>query len=224
MMQKNATVVVAGDSTFSWELVKQIHDQVTGKLYFVLEDRELAIEASALEKVIAVSGDLTDVELLEELPLDSCEIFVAGSKEERNNVLSAMYAKNAGSKRVFARIFSPKLENLLHSIGIEAILTSYTSAAYTAVNILQPNVAELVDLTGGQFDLIETLVAHVPELVQCRLGDLQGKEFNVVAIKSKAGITVDSNAIIHLEDTLIVIYNRSNRSRIEQILKNAVKQ
>lgn len=223
-MQKNFSVVIAGDSTFSWELVKQIHDQVTGKLYFVLEDHDLAIEASALENVIAVSGDLTNVELLEELPLDTCDIFVAGSKEERSNVLSAMYAKNAGSKRVFARIFSPKLENLLKSIGIEAILTSYTSAAYTAVNLLQPNVAELVDLTGGQFDLVEILVRDVPDLDKCRLGDLEGKEFNVVAIKNQDGITIDSDAIIHIDDTLIVIYNRSNRKRFEQIMKNAVKK
>ncbi|MCD6476444.1 MAG: TrkA family potassium uptake protein [Anaerolineaceae bacterium] len=223
-MHKNLTIIVAGDSTFSWELVKQLHNQVTGKLYFVLEDRELAIEASALENVVAVSGDLTDVELLEELPLDSCDIFVAGSKEERSNVLGALYAKNAGTSRVYARIFSPKLEGLLQSIGIEALLTSYTSASYTAVQLLLPNVAELVDLTTGQFDLIEIMVNNVPELDQYRLGDLEGKEFNVVAIKNDSGITVDSNAIIHLNDTLIVIYNRNNRGKIHQVLKNAVKK
>ncbi len=66
-MNKKINIVVAGDSSFSWYLVNELKDEVTGRLYFVLEDKEQAIEASLLENVIAITGDITDTKVLDQL-------------------------------------------------------------------------------------------------------------------------------------------------------------
>ena len=108
-MNKKINIVVAGDSSFSWYLVNELKTQVTGRLYFILEDKDQAIEASLLENVIAITGDITDTKVLDQLELAQCHTVVIGSKEERTNIMAALYAKKEGAHNVYARVFEEKV-------------------------------------------------------------------------------------------------------------------
>lgn len=218
-MSIRINVVIAGYSTFTWNLASQLRGQIGGRLYFVLPDWDQAMEASLQDDVIGVRGDITDTDVLDQLDLPSCHTFIAGSREEEANVLSALYAKNKGAQHACARVFETKFIPLLESVGVTPIQTSHTAAAFTAIDILKPAVAELVSLTRGQFDLEEILAADFAELVGCRLGNLQGEQLHIIAVAKGAKFFLGSSTQIDADSKLIIIYDRQIKRRLRQEIR-----
>ncbi len=212
-------VVVAGYSTFTWELVAQLRGKVDGRLYFVLPDQEQAVEAGLEEKVIAIQGEITDTHVLDQLELEHCHTFIAGSRDDQANVLSALYAHNSGARNVYARVFEAKFMPLLESIGIKPIQTSHTAAAFLAIRILKPSVADLVSLTQGQFDLEEIRAADFDELVGCRLGNLQGEHLHIIAVAKGGETYLSYNATVDRDSRLIIVYDRRIKRRLRQEIR-----
>jgi trk system potassium uptake protein TrkA len=217
-------VVIAGYSTFSWELANQLKTQIDGRLYYVLPDPEQAMEASMEGGIVAIQGDITDTSVLDQLDLASCHTFIAGSRQDEANVLSALYAKNKGVEYVYARIFEAKFMPLLDSLGIVPIQTSHTAAAFQAIEILKPAVAELVSLTQGQFALEEIGAAEFPELIGCRLGNLQGEHLHIIAIAQGGSTWLGYNTTVEADARLIIIYDMAIRKRLRQELRKVAVQ
>jgi Trk K+ transport system NAD-binding subunit len=211
--------VIAGYSDFTWALAARLKDQVEGRLYYVLEDWDQAMEASLQGDVLGVRGVITDTDVLDQLDLADCHTFVAGSEEEEANVLSALYAKNKGAQHVYARVFDAKLSPLLESVGIVPIVTSLTAAAFMAISVLKPAVADLVSLTRGQFELEEIQAVDFPELLGCRLGNLQGELLHIVAVAQGDKTWLSYNTPIEEDSRLIIIYDRQIRRRLRQEIR-----
>ncbi len=218
-MNKKINVVLAGYSTFNWELASQLRERVGGRLYLVLSERERAVEAGLMDGVVAVHGDLTETEVLDQLDLAHCHTFIAASREDQDNILAALYAKNAGVQHVYARTFEDKFTALLESLGVTPLQTSHIAAGWMAVRILEPAVAELVSLTHGEFDLAEIEAAQYPELIGCRLGNLQGEHLHIIAVAQKGEVYLSYTTVITPEAKLILIYNQRVKPRLQQELR-----
>ncbi|MCJ7735708.1 MAG: NAD-binding protein [Anaerolineae bacterium] len=217
-MADKKNIVVAGYSRFSLALVGELNGQIKGRLYFVTPDFDQAMEASLHQDVVAIKGEITDITVLDQLNMAECRTFVAGSREDEANVLCTLYAKNQGAEKVYARVLETKLSPLLESVGITPIQTSHTAAAFMAISILKPAVAELVSLTHGQFDLEEIDAASVPALADCQLGNLQGKQLHIIAVAKDGNIELGYNAKIEPDSKIIIIYNHSIKGRLQQEL------
>jgi trk system potassium uptake protein TrkA len=218
-MSAKINIVIAGYSTFSWELAAQLKGQIDGRLYYVLPDWDQAMEASLHGDVIGVRGDITDTDVLDQLDLANCHTFIAGSREEEANVLSALYAKNKGAQNACARVFETNFIPLLESVGVTPIQTSHTAAAFTAIGILKPAVSDLVSLTRGQFDLEEIQAADFPELVGCRLGNLQGEQLHIIAVATGGQTWLGYNTLVEANSRLIIIYDGQIKRRLRQEIR-----
>ncbi len=219
-MDAKLNVVVAGYSSFSWALIKELRGRLGGgKLYFVLPERQQALEAGLLEGVVAVHGEIANTEVLDQLDLEHCHTFIGSSREEQANILCALYAKNSGARHVYARLFDAKLMPLLESVGITPLQTSHTAAAFTAISILKPSVAELVSLTRGQFDLEEIRAADYPELIGCRLGNLEGENLNIIAVDQGGKVWLGYNTVVQEDAMLIIIYDKRIKKQLRQELR-----
>jgi trk system potassium uptake protein TrkA len=221
-MDKKINIVIAGESSFCWYLVNQLKDEVTGRLYFLLEDKQQAMEASLLENVIAISGDITDTEVLDQLDLRNCHTVVVGSKEERANIMAALYAKNEGAQHVYARVFEEKVSKLLESLGVTPIITAYTAAAFSAISILQPSVARIVNLTEDNFVMVEIEADQFSELIGQRLGNLHSEHLHVIALKNNHTISLGYEDKVEVGSTLIAICDRQIRGKITQEVRKII--
>jgi Trk K+ transport system NAD-binding subunit len=217
-------IVIVGYSTFSWELAMQLKDEIRGRLYYVLPDPEKAMDASLEGNIVAIRGEITDTAVLDQLDLLDCHTFVAGAREDEANVLSALYAKNEGAQHVYARIFDTGLAPLLESLGVVPIQTSHTAAASTAIRILKPAVSELVSLTRGQFALEEIEVKEYPELIGCRLGNLQGEHLHIIAVAQGGRTWLSYNTVVQRDATFIIIYDKAIRKGLRHELRRVATQ
>jgi|GEM_PF-2153952 len=221
-MSKKINIVIAGDSSFSWYLVNELKDEVAGRLYFVLEDKDQAIEASLLENVIAITGDITDTKVLDQLELAECHTVVIGSKEERANIMAALYAKKEGAQNVYARVFEEKVSNLLESLGVVPIITANTAASFSAVQILQPSVSRIVNLTEDQFGMAEIEADQYSELIGHRLGNLHSEHLHVIAIQNNQNIFLGYNHEVEVGSRLIAIYDKQIRGKLHQEVRKII--
>jgi Trk K+ transport system NAD-binding subunit len=217
-------IVIAGYSTFTWALATQLGGETGRRVYFVVADPEHAMEASLQEGLVAIKGEITDTKVLDQLHLASCHTFVAGSRQDEANVLSALYAKNNGAQHVYARIFEIKLVSVLESLGITPIQTSHMAAASLAVRILKPAVSELVSLTQGQFALEEIRAGEFPDLVGCRLGNLQGEHLHIIAIAQEDNAWLSYDTLVEPDSKLIIIYDKTIQKRLVQELRQVAGQ
>ena len=222
-MGKKINVVVAGHSSFAWGLVEQLRTEVMGRLYFVLPERDQAMEASLLDDVIAIHGEITDTAVLDQLNLETCHTFIAGSRGQEANVLSALYARNSGAQAAYARVFDTKFMPLLDAVGVIPIQTSHMAAARMKVRALKPAVAELVQPTHGPFVLDEIRVSQYPELVGCQLGQLHSKELHVVAVAHGDDVQINYETVIEADAVLVVIYNRQVTRNLAQALRRVTR-
>jgi trk system potassium uptake protein TrkA len=218
-MSVETNVVIAGYSAFTWALVARLRGEVKGRLYYILPDADRAMEASLQVDVLGVRGEITDTDVLDQLDLADCHTFVAGSEEEEANVLSALYAKNKGAKNVYARVYEVKLTHLLESVGITPVVTAHTAAGFMAVRILNPAVADLVSQTRGPFELEEIRASDFPELLGCRLGNLQGELLHIVAVAQGQQTWLSYNTLVEEDCRLIIIYDRKIRKRLRQEIR-----
>jgi Trk K+ transport system NAD-binding subunit len=223
MKAGSGSIVIAGYSAFTWALVTRLRGEVKGRLYYVLADVERAMEASLLVDVLGVRGEITDTDVLDQLDLGDCHTFVAGSEEEQANVLSALYAKNKGARYVYARVYDVKLTHLLESVGITPVVTAFTAAGFMAIDILKPAVADLVSLGRGQFELEEIQASDFPELLGCRLGNLQGELLHIVAVAQGDKTWLSYNTLIEEDCRLIIIYDRQIRKRLRQEIRRVAE-
>jgi Trk K+ transport system NAD-binding subunit len=139
-------------------------------------------------------------------------------------VLSALYAKNSGAQHVYARVFESKFMPLLESMGITPIQTSHNAAAFMAISILKPAVAELVSLKQGQFDLEEILASDFAELVGCRLGNLQGDRLHIIAVAKGNSTFLSYHTVVEPDSKLIMIYDKEIKKRLHQELRRIAAQ
>jgi len=220
-MSFKGNIVIAGHSSFSWALVEQLAPVIRGRVYFLLPDRDQATEASLEANVIGVHGQVTDTGVLDQLDLTHCSAFIASSREDEANILAALYAKQHGVQRSFARVFNPDFMPLVSSLGVTPLQTSHTAAAYTALSLLKPSVSELVQLSsdGGRFVLEEIEAADYPELVGCRLGDLHAEHLHIIAVAQGGGVYLGYATVVDRDATLIVMYDRQITSRLRQEMR-----
>ena len=123
-MALKGNVIVAGHSSFSWAVLRSLATNVTGKVFFVLPDHDQATEASLEPNVVAVHGRITDTVILDGLDLARCAAFIASSREDEANIMAALYAKQKGVERAYARVFQPELMPLVSSLGVTPLQTS----------------------------------------------------------------------------------------------------
>jgi len=220
-MSFKGNIVIAGHSSFSWALVEQLAPSVRGRLYFVLSDHDQATEASLEANVIAVHGLVTDTEVLDQLDLAHCSAFIASSREDESNILAALYAKQHGAQRSFARVFNAEFMPLVSSLGVTPLQTSHTAAAFTALSLLKPSVSELVQPSsaGGRFVLAEIEAAEYPELVGCRLGDLHAEHLHIIAVAQGGDVHLSYATVVDRKATLIVMCDRQIMSRLRQEMR-----
>lgn len=182
------------------------------------------MDVSGTVVIRAIRGDVTDTDVLDQIDLANCYAFVAGLREEEENVLSALYALNRGASKVYARVFETKFVAMLESLGVIPIQTSHTAAASMAISILKPAVADLVSLTQGQFALEEIRAGEFPELVGCKLGNLQGEHLHIIAVARGSDIRLSYNTVVEQDSKLIIVYDESIRRRLRQELRAVAAQ
>ncbi len=208
-------IVIVGSTGFALQLSKLILSENNDKLILVVKKKDEAIRVSEQIDVNVVNADASKPETLDELELEKCDVFVAASESEKDNILSAIYAKSAGAKKIFVSIENPDTESILEKLGLIPINSERFAAHSVELMITRPAVSELVNLGMGEFDIIE-LEAKGTKLIGKDLSLAKGRNFTAIATYSNGKFNFSKDAKIGSCDTLLLIVSAGKEKLAEK--------
>jgi len=216
-------IVIVGYSELACELARLILKESKNKVVLVVKKKEEAMRITDELGFNVVNVDATKPEVLDDLELKKCDVFISASDIEKDNILSAMYAKEAGAKRLFVRIDNPDVEGLLKKLGFTPINEEYFAAHAVELMISRPAVSELVNIGAGEFDIIE-VPAFETKLLGKEIGDAKGKNFNVIATYFEGKFCFSKETKITKTDKVLLIVRAGKEKDAEKEIGMKIKQ
>nr|HRK56838.1 NAD-binding protein [Burkholderiaceae bacterium] len=118
----------------------------------------LASELSA--QVLVLHGDVTDEELLLSEGVNECDLFVAVTSDDENNIMSALLAKKLGARRTIALVNRKSYGDLMQGGQIDiAISPSHATLSELLRHVRRGDVVAGHSLRRGAAEALE-IIAH----------------------------------------------------------------
>lgn len=150
-----------------------------------------------LNSTLVINGDGTDLKLLDEEEIGSCDVVISVTNNDERNLLCSLLVKQLGVKRVIARVSKVLNIPLFEKVGIDIAVSSKTSAINEVRNdIDEADVDILATVEQGEAEVLEIPVKN----------DFDGKLIKDIRFPAPAIIGViqrRSHVIIPKGDTQI---------------------
>jgi len=118
----NQRIVIAGGGNIGLHLARLLEPRHHVKVIERSKDRCRHL-AESLRRTVVLNGDVTDTDLLQSEGIENTDVFCAVTHEERTNIVSAMLAKQLGTRTTFAVVNSFSHCLLAEQSSIDVALT-----------------------------------------------------------------------------------------------------
>ena len=183
--------------------------------------------------VLVLGGDATDEDLLEQESVDDCDLFIALTNDDENNIMSALLAKRMGARRVIALINRKSYGDLMQGGQIDiAISPSYATLSALLRFVRRGDVVAAHSLRRGAAEALEIVVhgdARSSRIIGKSIDHIElpkGATIGAVIRGSGDGARVlmgHHDVVIEPEDHLIVfVENKRMIPRIERLFSVGV--
>ncbi|KRT66574.1 MAG: potassium transporter peripheral membrane component [Candidatus Dadabacteria bacterium CSP1-2] len=177
--------------------------------------------AEELPNVLVFNGDGTDSETLKDAGATSADYFIALTGDDENNVLSALLAKNLGTKRNIVLYTKSDYINVIESIGVDRAISMRLVTANEILSCLHlGGVTHVALLEEGKAEVLEFELTKNTKILGTPLKEA---DFPTGAI---VGIVVRGNDVIIprgefvplIGDRLIIFALPEAIKKVEKIL------
>lgn len=176
--------------------------------------------AQELGKTIVINGDGTNLKLLDEEEISSCDVAIAVTNNDERNLLCSLLVKQLGVKRVISRVSKIINIPLFEKVGIDIAVSSKTSAINEVRNdIDETNVDILATVEQGEAQVLEISVRE--EFNGSSIKDLRFPAPAVVGIIQRRAkvIIPKGDTKIRTRDILIIFSKAESADKIKEYFK-----
>lgn len=213
-------IIIAGGSNFAVEVAKNLLKRGINDITLVIEDKEDALKASAeVPDITVVNASPIKPDALNELNLEKCDVFVSVSRREEINILAALYAKEHNVKRIYVKTTKEETKPILRNMGMIPIDIDESASNNIVIDIAEPVISDLISVGMGGGDIREKEVNNYSNLIGKRLGDIEGKLFNVIAVYQDGKFQVSANTIIKENSSLVILEESGQDEKVVKELK-----
>lgn len=174
-----------------------------------------------LRKTLVINGDGTDVSLLSDEQIEDADVLVCVSDNDEKNLLASLLAKQAGVKKVIARVSKENNIDLFEKVGVD-VAVSYNNAILHDINnrLIMPHVMILASVEKGQGEVIEITIPKA--FKQRQIKELRFPQKGIVAIIERRNriIIPKGDTLVFPEDNLIIFTKRDSVDIIRNYLLN----
>ncbi len=219
---ESKSVVIVGGSLIGLHLSKMLESQEIG-VRLLEEDYDRCVSLSeALPNTTIMNHNALDLDFLNAEKMGEASVFVACTKSDERNMMSALLGKEAGCQDVVAVVSNPSYTPLVNRLGIthsvsmrllvsDHILSQIFAGTVTSLISLYENKAEVMEISVSQ----DARVVGIP---LSELGPLLPKDVLVALIQNRGRIMVaKGNTVISPGDTVIVIADPKHVPEFEKI-------
>ncbi len=183
--------------------------------------------------LLVIHGRSTSLDTLEKANVDKADLFIAvsPSEEQDMNIVSSVFAKQMGAKKVIARVnneeyLKPEHHMLFTDMGIDSLFYPEKNAVSELLDLLeQTGTTEFMDFSGGRLQLLAYKLDAKAPIVDKLLRDVEHEnkeiEYRAVAISRDGKTIIPSGSDeFRVGDLVFVI---SNSSAIKEVISHSGK-
>ena len=211
-------IVISGGDHISYYLARLLEAEGIAPTILEADPARGKLLAQMLEKSVVIQGAGTDMELLREENIGATDVFLALTRDEEENILSALLAKSSGAHEVMALIQKPSYVPLASAIGIEAVVSPKQAAISAILHFIRKGKVVSVTTVGEEAaEALEIIVLETSELAGKPLKDADLRDAVVGAIVRGDEVIIPAGKdVIAAGDHLVVFALRSAIPRLER--------
>lgn len=173
-----------------------------------------------LSNALIINGDGTNLQLLDEEQIGSCDVVISVTNNDERNLLCSLLAKQLGVKRVISRVSKVLNIPLFEKVGIDVAISPKNSAINEVRNDLAENDVDiLATVEQGQAELLEIGVKE--EFDSKKIMDLKipvAAIIGVIQRKNKV-IIPKGDTEIKTDDILITFVKSEDANILKEFFK-----
>ena len=228
--QRNALVVCGGRITHY--LLKMLAD--TRTIFTVIErHREVARQLAAhFPQHTILVGDGTDYGVLDEQKIDHCDLFLALTGIDEENILTSLYAKQQGVPRYITKVNRTQILKIIGGDTLQAVITPKRIIADRVLRFVRAsqnsegsNVEALYRLLDNEVEALEFIVRDDAEVINIPLHKLALNKDCLIALisRGKQVIFPSGQDQIMAGDHIVVMTRKSCFDDVDDILKEGCR-
>ena len=207
-------IVIAGAGEVGTHLAKMLSRENHDIILIDEDDNKLRPMEENYDIMVA-EGLSTSIYDLKEAGIENCDLFIAVTPIESQNITSCILAHKLGAKKTLARInnyeyLQEENQQFFRDLGIDALIYPELLAAKEIVNSLKINwIRQWMEFSNGALTLIGMKVRNNASIINQKLMDLRNSQFyRVVAIRRdtvtiipKGSDSIKANDIVYFITT-----------------------
>ena len=220
-------VAIAGAGNVGQHVAASLHN--AGHEVLVIEQNQAVVDRATLaDDVEWHVGDACEVNSLREAGLEKCEVLVAATGDDEDNLVVSLLAKQEfGIPRVIARVNHPKNEWMFtENWGVDLFVstpTLITALVEEAVSV--GKLVEILRFEGGLARLVEVTLADDASLVGRSIANTElPREATIVAILRTDHLVVPrGETVFEPGDEVLALVTPDSEDEIREILTSTTR-
>jgi trk system potassium uptake protein TrkA len=209
-------VTIIGGGDVGFRLAQRLDMQSGVELRVIESDPERGeLIASTLQRALVLTGDGTDLELLESEQIGRSDVLVSVIDNDEKNLLASLLGRQLGVGKVITRVGTPSNLRLFERVGIDVAISARGAAVAAIRHVIEGGPSSLLAvLEEGQARVLELEVpAGFPPT---SLRDMQAPPESIVGaiIRGRNAIVPRGDDQIEPGDRLIVFATSTSADQV----------
>jgi len=214
-------VTIAGAGNVGRSIARELIDN--GHQVLLIDRDPAAIKTDSVPEAEWLLADACELDSLEEARLQSCDVSIAATGDDKVNLVHTLLAKTEfGVPRTVGRVNHPGNEWLFDEVwGCDvAVSTPRLMCALVEEAVTVGDLVRLFTFQRGSTDLVEMTLPESSPCVGRRIGDISwpGQGVLVAIIRDGRGLPPDRDGAMEVGDELLFIVDRDNEPELARFL------
>ncbi len=214
-------VFILGGGNTALMLAEQL--EAKGVMVKIIERRQDRCEmlAERLNKTVCLLGDGTSQDLLKEENIQGADYFIALTGDEEANILSALLAKQLGSKRAICLINKIDYTHLIPIVGIDGVMNPRQATIGKILHFIRKGkIISSTPLSDEKAEAIEFIALETSEITGKPLKNIKFPKGTIIGaiLRNERVIIPWGDTVILPDDRVILVTLRSAIPQIEKFL------
>ncbi len=215
-------IVLAGAGGMGFHLAQSLSHEQHDIILIDLNQEVLDYAGSHLD-VLTLKGDSSSILNLKKAEVDNCDLFLAVTTSEKNNLITSILAKQLGAKKTIARVENeeflvPEQKAEFKKMGIDTLISPSKLATKEIKRLIEEcQVTDLFEFEEGKMSLLGYTIDNSASLIGKALVDIvqteQYNKFRPIAILRRGETIIPrGNTIIKSDDHLYFLTDKVSKN------------
>ncbi len=208
--------IIVGGGRIGYNLAKSMAEK--HDITIIDKKKEVCEKVSDTLDCYVIQGSGTNTNILKEADVRKADFFVAVTGNDEVNLLSSVYAKDHGVKKIISRLNNTEHEDIFNKLNIKTVNPEKSATRFIARTIIRPTVQTLATIAIGDAEIIELIVKN-SNLLYTPISEIENNsdKFKILTVYSKDETIIPTDDTeIGFEDRIVILVKRKYVNEIRK--------